>query len=91
MLARERVVLHLIEQISSAAQDACEADESITADEVFSAYVTITRNVLVVALEKGADTVRLQAIVQQLLLAAMPAPTSKDAPAFPVKGNGTVQ
>lgn len=67
-LARERVVRHLIDQITGAAEDCCTADPSISADELMSAYITVTRNVLRVANNSGADPARLRAIVERLLL-----------------------
>lgn len=67
-LARERVVRELIEQITGAAEDYCKHNDDTTADELMSAYVTITRNVLRVAGTAGADPARLRAIVERLLL-----------------------
>jgi hypothetical protein len=68
VLARETVVRHLIAQASSAMEDACVADPTISPDEVMSAYVTLARNVMSVARQAGVDPRRLQGIAQQILL-----------------------
>ena len=68
MMARERVVRALMSQVSSTVADACLSDRSVTADEIFSAYLTLARNVVIVARKKGADMNRIRGVVESILM-----------------------
>lgn len=67
-MPRETVVRTLVDQISSALTDACDADPSTTADEVFSAVLTQARNIVAVARKGGADPARLRQAVDTILI-----------------------
>lgn len=68
MKARQSKVVEII----SAAYDGVDAvvDKSTSADEVFSAYITMARNAVVVARKAGADMTRVRSMIYLILMEA---------------------
>lgn len=68
MNAREAKVREIISAAYEGAEKAI--DDYTTSDEVFSAYITMARNAVVVARRAGADMARVREVLYSIMMEA---------------------